>query len=112
MKNFINTARVEYTVNGQRRQTVSNSVAVAAILNDNTLKGRVIASGNRQKWVLKLINKGTGAVVYTMQGVHSRNFSFTVNPQKEYIVEFLGNPCCTLRLYNTPDAVTDVRWCD
>ena len=112
MKNFVNTAKVEYTVNGQRRQVISNSVAISAILSDNTLRGRVISSKNSQKWILKLISKNSGAIVYAMQGVHSRNFSFTINPQKEYVVEFSANPNCTLRLYNTPDSVTDVRWCD
>lgn len=112
MKNFISTAKVEYTDNGQRRQVMSNSVVICTILADNNLRGRVISSRNSKRWVLKLINKHSGAVVYAMQGVHSRNFSFTVNPQKEYVVEFCGNPECTLRLYNTPDAVTDIKWCD
>ncbi|MBE6887338.1 MAG: hypothetical protein E7484_02840 [Ruminococcaceae bacterium] len=110
MKNFINTAKVEYTVNGQRRQCPSNSWVITAIPADNTLRGRVIANNNCKKWVLNLINKTSGNLVYSMQGVHSRSFSFNVNPDKEYIVIFSADSCCTLRLYNTPEAVTDIRW--
>ena len=51
MKNFINTAKVEYTINGQRRQVLSNSVAISAILSDNTLRGRVISNKNSKKWI-------------------------------------------------------------
>lgn len=110
MKNFVNTAKAEYTVNGQRKQTFSNSWAISALLNDNTFKGRIVCRDNCKRWMLSLINKASGAVVYSMQGVHSRNFSLTVNPQKEYIVEFTADSRCVLRIYNTPDAVTDIKW--
>lgn len=110
MKNFINTAKVEYTVNGQRRELMSNSWVISTVVSDNTLKGRVVCCNNCKRWVLKLINKTSGNLIYSMQGVHSRNFSFNVNPDKEYIVEFVSDPECTLRLYNTPDVVSDIRW--
>ena len=110
MRTFINTAKAEYTINGQRRESMSNRCVITAIIYDNTLKGRVISNKCCKKWILNIINKSTDKIVYSMQGVHSRNFSFNANPQKEYIVEFISEPQCTLRLYNTPDAVTDIRW--
>ena len=111
MKNFVNTAKAEYTTNGKRHTVMSNSCVISAAINDNNLKGRVVCGKNNcKKWVLNLINKNSAQLVYSMQGVHSRNFSFTVNPQKEYIVEFCAGADCVLRLYNTPDAVTDIKW--
>ena len=110
MKNITNTAKVEYTVNNKRRLVFSNTLAIPVIINNNTLKGRVVAVNGCKKWVLSLIDKTNCQLVYSMQGCNSRNFSFNVNPSKEYVVEFTADNLCTLRLYNTPDAVTNIKW--
>ena len=110
MKNLTNTAKVEYTTNNQRRMVFSNTLSIPVIISNNTLKGRVIATGGCKKWVLNLIDKTSCQLVYSMQGCSSRNFSFNVNPVKEYVVEFTADNQCSLRLYNTPDAVTNIKW--
>ena len=110
MKNLTNTAKVEYTTNNQRRMVFSNTLSIPVIISNNTLKGRVIATGSCKKWVLNLIDKNSCQLVYSMQGCSSRNFSFNVNPVKEYVVEFTADSQCSLRLYNTPDAVTNIKW--
>lgn len=112
MKNFINIAKAEYTVNGQRKCALSNRWVIASGFEVNNICGKVICKDNFRPWIIRLINADNNRTVHTLRGVHSRSFSFTINPSCRYIVEFTGEHNCCMRLYNIPDAVCDVRWQD
>lgn len=112
MKNFVNIAKAEYTINGQRKYVLSNRWVVASGLDSNSISGRVICNGNCRPWTVKILCADDGRTVYSLKGVYPRSFSFEINPVKRYIIEFTAHRQCCMRLYNIPDAVSDVRWQD
>ncbi len=112
MKNFVNIAKAEYTINGQRKYVLSNRWTVASGLNSNCISGRIICKDNCRPWRIRILCTADRHTVYSLQGVHPRSFSFDVSPEKKYIVEFSAHKQCCMRLYNIPDNVCDVRWQD
>lgn len=112
MKNFVNTAVVEYTLCGRRCRAYSNSAVITANLDDNVIRGRILCKSTCGRWKLCILRNDTAAVVYSIEGSSPRRFVFRVNPDRSYTIKFISTPDCCLRLYNTPDAVTDTVWQD
>ena len=112
MKNFVNTAVVEYTLGGRRYRQYSNSAAVTANLDDNMIRGRILCKTTCGSWKLCILRNDTAAAVFSIKGTSPRRFAFEINPKREYTIKFISTPDCCLRLYNTPDAVTDTLWQD
>ena len=112
MKNFVNIAKAEYTINGQRKYVLSNRWTIASGLSSSCISGRIICRDNCRPWTVRILCAADGRTVYSLKGVHPRSFSFDVSPDKKYIVEFCAHRQCCMRLYSIPDSVCDIRWQD
>lgn len=112
MRNFVNTAYVQYTFKGERMAAKSNRVVISSLQSDSILRGKVICSGTKGRWRLDIVRRDSGKNVYSLCGTDNRLFYFEPLSQYSYTLLFSAQKGCCLRLYNVPDAVSETLWQD
>ena len=106
MKNFVNTAKIEYTIGERMVTAYSNTVTVPFTPKGNFVSGQVLCRKDCHKWCLFIREKATDRIVFALNGYTSRDFYTQLDPYKQYYISFTSDNRSTMRLYNTPSNVS------
>ena len=112
MKTIVNTAYADFSINSTRRSTLSNSCRLHLLIHSFFLQGEVICAPDCPKWQVALVQKNTGKVVFSLDGCKDKSFCFEPDTSFEYKLIFTADKTSTLRLYNTPDCITNIVYSD
>ena len=112
MQTIINTAQANCNLGGTTKRSVSNNCRLHLFLQSSLLQGEIICSPNCRKWQVDIVQKNNNKVVFSLSGHKNKGFYFETDTSFEYKLIFTADKNSTLRLYNTPDCITDVMYSD
>ena len=106
MKNFVNTAKIEYTIGESTLTAYSNPVTLPFAPKGNFVSGQVLCRKDCRKWRLTIREKTTDRIVFALNGYASKGFYTQLDPYRQYYISFTSDNRSTMRLYNTPSNVS------
>ena len=112
MKTIVNTAWTDFIADGTKKSAVSNSCRLHLLTHDCFLQGQVVCTSNCRRWNISIVQKSTDSVVFSLSGRKGKGFCFEPDISFEYKLIFTADQNSTLRLYNTPECITDIMYCD
>ncbi|MBQ7283844.1 MAG: hypothetical protein IJW74_03190 [Oscillospiraceae bacterium] len=112
MERIVTTAIAEYRAGLYRKAILSNSHTLFVLAENNFLCGDVLCKSGRHCWKLRVFQKDTNTVAFTLSGCKAKGFCFELDSESSYRLLFKSDCGSVLRLYNTPDNVTDIMHCE
>ena len=106
MKNFVNTAKIEYTIDQRTLTAYSNTVALPFAPKGNFVSGQVLCRKDCRKWCIVIREKATNNTVFALSGYATKGFYAQLDPYRQYYISFTSDNKSTMRLYNTPSNVS------
>lgn len=102
MKNFVNTAKIEYTIDERSATVYSNRVVIPFWSKGNFVSGQVFCHKDCRKWCVTIREKATDKIIFSLNGYATKGFYTQLDPYKQYYMSFTGDNKSVMRLYNTP----------
>ena len=112
MKTIVNTACADFSINGTKRSSFSNSCRLHLLIHNCFLQGETVCALDCRKWQIAVVQRNNNKVVFSLSGRKGKGFCFEPDTSFEYKLIFTADKSSTLRLYNTPDCITDIMYCD
>ena len=106
MKNFINTAKIEYLDGEIIRTLYSNSVTIPFLYPHQYISGEVFCRKGCRKWSVYIKEKISGREIFRLNGYTGKGFYCRIKSDRQYFIIFEGDENSTMRLYNIPDCTT------
>lgn len=112
MQTIVNTAQAIFFLDGTKKSSVSNSCRLHLLIHDRFLQGEIMCSPDCRRWNIWVVQKNSNKAVFSLNGCKNKGFYFEPDTSFEYKLIFTADKNSTLRLYNTPDCITDIIYRD
>lgn len=96
MENYINIAKLSYTINSVNKSVQSNPCVISYSKPIDIVSGEITCGLSRKKWKLYLIEEDTNWIYQSLSGSTSEKFSFDIEPLKQYKLKFVCQKGCCL----------------